>query len=160
MKQILCFFTPILALLLLLTACGSHSELAPQMIDEDVDICDACTMMVQDNQYSAQIVTDGGEAYKFDDIGCMAMFINDNQPEGLPFVRDFYTKKWIGIDKALFVATEDVETPMNYGFLSFASKTSADKFLAKYSGTVVTWNEVLQNMKERKSDDENKPTHN
>ena len=132
----------------------------PQVIDEEVDICDACTMMVQDNQYSAQIVTPSGQVFKFDDIGCMAMYINDNLPVGQPYVRDFYSSEWIEVDNGLFVFTEDVETPMNYGFLAFSNKTNIEKFLAESSGEEMAWNQVKETMKERSNHDENEHTHN
>lgn len=144
-------FTPLLAVFILLAGCGNGAGNAPQAIDEDVDICATCTMMVQDNQFSAQIVEGSGEVFKFDDIGCMAMYINNYQPEGQPFVRDFYSKEWIAVDNALFVATADVETPMNYGFLPFANQENLDKFLSESSGEELTWATILEKMKERSS---------
>lgn len=141
---------------MLLASCGQAGVIMPQSIDEEVDICEACTMMVQDNQYSAQIVTTSGQVFKFDDIGCMAMYINDNLPVGQPYVRDFYNSEWMEVDHASFVFTEEVETPMNYGFLAFSSKTNAEKFLAKSSGEEMTWNHVKEKMEERSSHDENK----
>ena len=147
-------------LVLLLASCGQSEVITPQAIDEEVDICEACTMMVQDNQYSAQIVEPSGQISKFDDIGCMAMYINDNLPEGQPYVRDFYSSEWVEVGNASFVFTDEVETPMNYGFLAFSSKTNAEKFLAESSGEEMPWNQVKETMKERSSHDENKHTHN
>lgn len=160
MKQIIYPVAVFCAILIFLTSCGTASDNGPLAIDEDVDVCNACSMMVQDNQYSSQIVTSSGEAYKFDDVGCMAMYINDNQPDGQSYVRDFYTKEWVDIENALFITTKDVETPMNYGFISFASSANLEKFLSESSGTEVTWDDVLETMKDRMSDDENQHSHN
>lgn len=147
-------------LVMLLASCGKVGAIVPQDIDEEVDICKSCTMMVQDNQFSAQIVTSSGQILKFDDIGCLAMYINDNQPDGQPYVRDFYTSEWVEVDKASFVFTEDVETPMNYGFLAFSSKANVEKFLRESSGEQMMWNQVKEKMKERSSHDETEHTHN
>lgn len=159
MKAMKPFFL-LLIVLLLLTSCGGASDLTPQSIDEEVDVCEACSMMVQDNQFSAQIVSSSGEVYKFDDVGCMAMYINDNQSEGQPYVRDFNTKEWLKVENALLILAEDVETPMNYGFVSFANRDDLNHFLTEFKGKELTWEHVLENMKERSSGDENQHSHN
>ncbi|HHW37699.1 MAG TPA: hypothetical protein GXX18_10745 [Bacillales bacterium] len=159
-KHCLRSFFSLSMLVILLASCGKAGLILPQAIDEEVDICEACTMMVQDNQFSAQIVTPSGSIYKFDDIGCMAMYINDNLPVGQPYVRDFYSGEWVEVDHASFVFTDGVETPMNYGFLAFSSKTNADQFLAESSEEEMMWNQVKEKMKERSSHDENESTHN
>ncbi|WP_374724258.1 nitrous oxide reductase accessory protein NosL [Calidifontibacillus erzurumensis] len=155
-KRFIAYF-PILSLLIMLfSSCGQQSTaISPKAIDEEVDVCGACMMMVQDNQYSAQVVKTNGEAFKFDDIGCMAMYIIDNQPGGQPFVRDFYTSEWLKVEDAFFVLTDEVETPMNYGFLAFTNKSDRDQFLAESKGEEISWNEVIEIMKERGSHHEN-----
>ncbi len=159
-KHYLRNFLSLSILVMLLASCGKAGIILPQAIDEEVDICEACTMMVQDNQFSAQIVSPSGQIFKFDDIGCMAMYINDNLPVGQPYVRDFYSSEWVEVEKASFVYTDEVETPMNYGFLAFTDKTNSDKFLTESSGEDMMWNQVKEKMKERSSHDENEPTHN
>ncbi|KEF39062.1 NosL [Schinkia azotoformans MEV2011] len=159
-KHILRNFFSLFLLVLLLASCGQVGTIMPEAIDEEVDICEACTMMVQDNQYSAQIVTPSGQISKFDDIGCMTMYINDNLPVGQPYVRDFYSREWVQVEDAAFVFTDEVETPMNYGFLAFSSHTNAEKFLAESSGEKMLWNQVKEKIKERSSHDENEHTHN
>ncbi|MEC1718175.1 nitrous oxide reductase accessory protein NosL [Schinkia azotoformans] len=159
-KHIFKNFFPLFLLVLLLASCGQVGTIMPEAIDEEVDICEACTMMVQDNQYSAQIVTTNGKVFKFDDIGCMAMYINDNLPVGQLYARDFYSHEWMEVEQAYFVFTKDVETPMNYGFLAFSSKTNVEKFLAESSGQEMMWNQVKETMKERSRHNENEHTHN
>ncbi|WP_017754182.1 nitrous oxide reductase accessory protein NosL [Calidifontibacillus oryziterrae] len=144
-----------LAVIILLSACGEEGEIMPQAIDEEIDVCEVCYMMVPDNQFGAQIVTGDGKVYKFDDIGCMAMYINDYNPDGAVFSRDFYTNEWIEIDKSMFVATTDVETPMNYGYVSFGSRENLEKFLTESNGEEVNWADILENQKERSNHDEN-----
>jgi len=158
-KQILCLAS-LLSALLFLASCGTVAEIGPLAIDEEVDICETCTMMVQDNQFSTQIVPKSGEALKFDDIGCMAMYINDHQVNGQAYVRDFYTKEWVGIEDALFVSTEDVDTPMNHGFLSFANSQNLERYVSESNGKEVTWKNVLETITERSSNDENQSTDN
>lgn len=143
----------VFALLAFLSACGGKDPVLPQAIDEEIDVCEVCYMMVPDNGFGAQIVDSNGKAYKFDDIGCMAMYINDYQPEGQAYTRDYYTNEWFEIEKSLFVLTEDVETPMNYGYVSFGSRTNLDKFLTESNGAEMTWGDVLDTMKERSNNE-------
>lgn len=141
-RFVICLF-----FLLLLTACGGEESGTPEPIDEDVDVCELCYMSVFDNQFAAQIVTEDGKALKFDDIGCLAAYIVDNEQEGTPYVRDFDTLEWVHVDEALFVFGEEIETPMNSGLASFANKESMDQFLSENAGSEWSWEEVLESGK-------------
>lgn len=124
---------------LLLTACGKKYEALP--INEDVDICAICKMQVKDDAYATQLTTKYGKNYKFDDIGCMNQWKEENGTDniGMDFVRDYNDKEWIEYSKATYVYDASLRTPMAYGILNFKDKQSAEAFVTEQGvGTIMT----------------------
>ncbi len=107
----------------------------------DTDICDVCAMAVPDNQHATQIVLTNERSLKFDDIGCLHAWIDENGEDdiGTAFVRDYHTEEWIDIENASFVYEETIETPMAYGVISFQDREEAEEFIEDFGkGTLMT----------------------
>lgn len=116
----------------LLVGCGQDKYVA-QAINEDVDVCVVCNMQVKDDAFATQIVTKDGKSLKFDDLGCMYVWKNENGTEdiGKDYVRDYNDKEWIEVSKATYVYDTSIRTPMAYGVVSFKDKASAEAFVAE-----------------------------
>lgn len=141
-KQISSF---VFAVMITVLLAGCSTDMSAQPIDEDVDVCAFCHMSVADNQFAVQHVDQNGNALKFDDVGCMARYLTGGNAEnGISYVRDFYSREWIEVEKAHFVKTDDVMTPMHYGFVSFADQQSMENFLRDNAGNAVSWEEVIK----------------
>lgn len=86
-------------------------------------------MAISDQRFAAEIIDEHGEAFKFDDIGCMFDFMEQRTDVKINgrFVKDFETKEWIPYEKAVIVDT-DVRTPMGSGKLAFADAGRAQAF--------------------------------
>jgi len=102
-------------------------------VNEDVDICVICKMQVKDDAFATQLTTTDGKTYKFDDIGCMNEWKQQNGTEtiGMDFVRDYNDKEWIEFSKAEYVYDASLRTPMAYGIYSFKDKSSAEAFITE-----------------------------
>jgi copper chaperone NosL len=113
-----------------LSACGG-SDYAPRAIKEETDRCAACNMLVRDDRYAAQIITKDGQAFKFDDIGCLYEWMAENGTEsiGAAYVRDYRSEAWIRREKAYYVYDPSFQTPMAHGVLSFETETDARSFI-------------------------------
>lgn len=75
--------------------------------------CDHCHMLLSDPRYAAQLVTHGGERLYFDDVGCLAAYLQRNaQRERAAWVRS--GAGWLPARTSHFSA--GAETPMGYGF--------------------------------------------
>ena len=61
----------------LLTACSQK----PDKIRYGSDECAYCKMMITDNRFATQIVTETGKSIKFDAIECMADYVEENRGE-------------------------------------------------------------------------------
>ncbi|ASA21473.1 nitrous oxide reductase accessory protein NosL [Paenibacillus donghaensis] len=126
--------------LFVLSACGEKKYEA-LAINEDVDICVICNMQVKDDAFATQLTTKEGKNYKFDDIGCMNEWKQQNGSDniGMDYVRDYNDKAWIEFSKASYVYAETLRTPMAYGVISFKDTASAEAFVAEQGvGEVLT----------------------
>lgn len=114
----------------LLAGCG-QDKYAAQAINEDVDVCAVCNMQVKDDAFATQIVTKDGKILKFDDLGCMNTWKQENGTDyiGMDYVRDYNDKEWIEFSKATYVYDASIRTPMAYGIVSFKDKSSAEAFV-------------------------------
>lgn len=105
----------------LLGACSEEPNTGAADIRWDREICERCLMAVGDPRFAAQIR--GGESmetkklYKFDDLGCAVLWLNQqswkDKPQTEIWVTDFRTEQWIDARTAYYV--KDQLSPMNYG---------------------------------------------
>lgn len=103
----------------------------PEDIDPDTDVCELCAMAVADDEHATQIVLENERALKFDDLGCLYKWLEENGEDdvGAKFVRDFNTKEWVLLDDATYVFAEEIETPMAYGIISFKEQSEAAQYI-------------------------------
>ena len=114
-------------LALLLFSCNGGGIKPAEIFPEDA--CANCRMAVSDRRFASEIIDDGNEAFKFDDIGCMMKFRSKHSGMNVTatFLTDFDTKEWIPNDRAVIIET-DVETPMGSGKLAFSDSARAGEF--------------------------------
>ena len=137
--------------MLLLSGCGGQTY-EPASIEEGVDTCAVCNMMISDDQFAVQLIQKDGKVYKFDDIGDLYVWKDQNGTEqiGMEFVRDYYTMEWIPLSDAYFVYDKDFKTPMAYGVYSFKDEDSAKKLMAEEGkGRLMTAGDLEQHGWER-----------
>ena len=65
--------------LMLLLACADDPD-QPHALAYDQVACDACGMMVSEPLFAAQLVTQTGERYEFDDPACAFGYIAEKHP--------------------------------------------------------------------------------
>jgi hypothetical protein len=109
----------------------------PDRIHFGEDACAACSMIIGDATYAAQIRSPNGATQVFDDIGCMLTKATaSTDPAGI-FVRAFDGTGWIRGDRAFVVHAKDIASPMGYGFVAFALQSDADAAAKSHPGSVV-----------------------
>lgn len=119
-----CFIFPVL----FLVGCSGEPETGPVDIRWDREICVRCAMAVSDHNYSAQVRSkaDGkNRVYKFDDIGCATLWLEDKPWQDAPateiWVTDHRNGKWLNARTANYVTGKI--TPMGYGLGAQPEKT-------------------------------------
>lgn len=92
--------------------------------------CDNCKMTIEDIKYAAELMTEKGKPYKFDDISCMTKFINSNPDKAKnakTYVVDFKTSQFIETSKAVFVKGGQISSPMGGNTQAYSGKKDAEK---------------------------------
>lgn len=145
-------FSSVLLLLILLILSGCKA--GPEPINYGHDECDFCRMLITDNRYGAELVTDKGKIFKFDEVGCMIEYaivknlIGDTNQKFL--VTDFATPETlIDATKAFFVENENFRSPMGSNVMAFDSEVSRQKFTAESGGNLLNWLDVIELVKQR-----------
>ena len=119
---------------------------APVAIEAD-DMCSFCRMSISEKRYAAELISNDGQVFKFDEIGCMANFIKQKKNNGdvhAAFVMDFDRREWLPAENAFYVRSSELKTPMNGGIVAFENQSSAEGAAAKYHGALVRFAEVTK----------------
>jgi len=85
--------------------------------------CPQCRMPIASLSNSVQLIVSDGNTYAFDDVGCMVLWINDNEKQLRELTIWVYahdTKQWVDAKKAYFSLTDS--TPMRYGFGAYENE--------------------------------------
>lgn len=131
-------------MIMLLAACSQE----PAEIHYGGDECAHCKMMITDDRFASQIVTETGKAIKFDAIECMATYAGDHKTEleaAKYWVSDFNNPgSWINITNAILVRSEVINSPMGASLLAIDSQEALDKHLAEYPGKTESWEQLVK----------------
>ncbi|RAJ15055.1 nitrous oxide reductase accessory protein NosL [Olleya aquimaris] len=125
-------------------------NISPQPIDYGNDGCHFCKMTIVDKIHAAEIVTKKGKVYKFDATECMIHFLEDfdTSEVGL-FLSNNYTEPEVLIDanKATFLISKNVPSPMGAFLSAFKNKVDAEKVQSEKGGTLYNWEELKLHLK-------------
>lgn len=137
-----------IVLSLVLASCST----GPEPLHFGQDACHACRMILMDNKFGAEIVTQKGKVYKFDDVNCLMSFYNSGTilPSEVKdvVVIDFSgAEKLIDARKALYVQSELIKSPMASNVAAFEVGTSLEKLNKQWKGSVLTWEELRTQFK-------------
>lgn len=116
----------------------------------NVDNCDFCKMSIADGKYGAEVITQKGRVYKFDDMMCMINYgkENPNTKMATYYVSD-YTQDNVLIpaETAFFLFGGAIQSPMRGGIIAFSSEKEAKEFEMKLNAKPITWDAVIAKYK-------------
>ncbi len=124
---------------------------SPEPIRYGKDACVFCKMTIVDKKYGAEIVTNKGKSFKFDDLSCMVKYMKANQlnESELAFVvvNDYNNPgELIDVKTATFLSSKDLRSPMRGDVAAFSDKAAAATVNAKFANAkILTWKEVFDN---------------
>lgn len=132
------------AFTLLISSCSQK----PADIHYGSDECVHCKMMIHDNRFASQIVTETGNSLKFDAIECMAAYAGNNKPEideARFYFSDFNNPgNWIDLQEVTIIKSEIIKSPMGASLLALGNDVIAEQHLGEYPGERVEWESLLK----------------
>lgn len=121
----------------------------PQPIEFGTDNCDFCKMTISDQRYGAELVTNKGRVYKFDDVHCIQGFVAEKT-----VAQDAIASFWlidfsqpgtlIPAEKSHLLENKELKSPMGSNVIAFESIDSFKKFQTNYTGTEIKWEDYLK----------------
>ena len=129
-----------------LAACGSGIDFSqtPDIVYGE-DVCERCSMIINEARYAAAYVTKDGQAHLFDDIGGMFAYDSATAEDVVVYwVHDFDTEEWLKAEEAHYVRGNYI-TPMGFGIVAFADHERAEAWAGEQGGLVMTFDELLGN---------------
>jgi nitrous oxide reductase accessory protein NosL len=122
-------FSLLLFLLFILIGCHKKEIGSVEKIHWDRDMCERCKMAISERKFAFEIIDPKtGKAYKFDDIGCGVLWLEEEKipwrDKAIMWVTDAKTGKWIDAKKAFY--SDDSITPMAYGFAAYTQQTKPE----------------------------------
>ena len=114
-------------------------------------VCKQCNMNIEEaNRKSAVYVMQGIEASGFDDMGCAVVWRNgecamrQSAFDENAVAHDYLSVETVPVEKALYVVSSDIKTPMGYGIAAFKNKEQAVKFASGHGNSkVITFSELI-----------------
>lgn len=133
----------ILMAVLLLMALACQADQKPQAIEAH-DVCASCKMAISQPRYAAQAVDKEGNAYKFDDVGCLLRYLREHKlPQARIYVMDYVAQQWLEAESAIFVGSEAIESPMASGLAAFRNRAAAQQFLRDTPGQMMSFKDLI-----------------
>lgn len=138
----------LLALGIFAWACSND----PKPIHFGKDACHACKMTLMDPVFGAEVVTQKGKTFVFDDVNCLMDFLNkENQPDEayahLLVVNHAEPEQLIDAKTAFYVLSDEIKSPMASRVAAFASETDMRVYRSKYNGVYLAWGELVTQFK-------------
>lgn len=116
-------------------------QIEPEPINYGKDNCHFCKMTIMDAKFAAEVVTEKGKIYKYDDLSCMVkslkMDTKSAATHAFVLVNDFNTQKFVDAKKATLVENADYRSPMSGNVAAFEQKPN------KVTESVITWDELF-----------------
>ena len=123
----------------IMMSCSSDQA---EPINLNKDMCDYCRMNISDGRFGAEVMTEKGRYYKFDDIKCLVHYAEEkpNGPLKFFFIHDFTkNNKLIDAPTAHFVWSKEFKSPMRGNIAAFADKAEADAVAKEQGSQVENW---------------------
>jgi copper chaperone NosL len=125
----------------------SSCSAGPVPIITGRDNCQFCKMTISDNRFGAEILTNKGKTYKFDDAQCAISFLKAKQEVKNSMKEIYFTDfsdphSLIPSGSAFILKSEKLQAPMGGLYSAFNSMDSLNKVKHEFPGSVTNWKEM------------------
>jgi copper chaperone NosL len=114
-----------------LAGCDAGKSSRPPTLRWGEEACAYCRMIISDERFAAALVTESGDALKFDDIGCLIQHETDGLRSDVTYwVCSFHGPGWLDAKNAAFVRSTSIASPMGYGVAAMPTAEAANELAA------------------------------
>ena len=120
-----------------------NTEVEPIKLNKDK--CSHCEMVISNGKFGAEVITNKGREYKFDDMGCMISYITKNGKNNFKafYIHDFDKENvLVDVTTTFIVHSESLKSPMRGDFAAFTSKDKAEALAKQTNTKVLSWNSI------------------
>lgn len=141
-----------IAVTIFLLLSGVSCTNTPEPINYGKDECEHCRMMITDNKYGSEVISDKGKVYKFDSIECLIEYALEKNVIGdvnQTFLVTDFSKPLVLINAktAFYVHNDNFRSPMALNVSAFENEIQMKAFLTENGGKNLTWFEVIELVK-------------
>lgn len=125
------------------TACSSNKS---ETIKLHSDGCDYCQMKISDGRFGAEIITQKGRVYKFDDLQCLLNYASSSKSAiAAYYVHDFSKPNTlIDATSAYYVKNEGLKSPMGGNTAAFKEELAATQFANSHAAKMQLWKAICK----------------
>ncbi len=130
-----------ISMLFYLTACS----VKPKPINYGQAHCYHCEMTIVDQNHAALFVTKKGKQFNFDAVECLIGSLkktDKTQVAQIMVTQYGHPKQMIDANKAVYLISEGIRSPMGANLSAFGSKEEAQKAQQEFGGTLYTWAQI------------------
>ncbi|HEX7366450.1 MAG TPA: nitrous oxide reductase accessory protein NosL [Pelobium sp.] len=136
-------------LILLIAACGKTE---PEAIIYGKDVCEHCKMVIADEKYGAEIITNKGKIFKFDSAECLMDLVSEQgkvDTSGAQLLVINFAKPATFIDgrTAFYLKDKQYQSPMGGNIAPFNNEMLADNNQLSSDAEILTFNEAVKDRK-------------
>jgi copper chaperone NosL len=115
------------------------------------DDCYACKMGISDTRYGAELITKKGKIYKFDDLHCLAGFLQSGTLAEKDIAETLTINfekpnSFLDINKAFFLVGPEIKSPMGSNAAGFETKDDALAYKKDSEAEVLNWSLLYQKL--------------
>lgn len=126
----------------------------PEAIRYGQDACAFCRMVIADEKFGSELITQKGKIYKFDSIECLAAYRHSDQISGSDihsmWITNFKTPgQWLPAEQTQFLQSPNVPSPMGMSLSGYASSDEAKSMQSQFGGEVLNWEQVVTRVEMR-----------
>lgn len=132
-------------ILFVLSSCST----GPQTIDYGNDGCHFCKMTIVDKIHGSELITDKGKVFKFDATECMLNYTAENSELiNTTLLTNYYEAptKFINVEEATFLISENLPSPMGANLTAFKTKESAEEVLSEKGGKLYNFESLKSHL--------------
>lgn len=141
-------YLSIFSIVIFLTSCSVD----PRPIAYGQDACHHCKMKLMDPKFGAELVTEKGKVFIFDDVNCMLQYMDSEDGKSQIYkhilVTD-YLNPGILLDAnfAFYLKSEEFKTPMASNIVAFPDYDLLKEYKTKSGGVYMAWGELTTQFK-------------